>query len=260
MAETSRYQAALIHLAISAAVLVVVLLLVFLAWYPPPTFTVTGAIDIVTLLVAAQVVVAPLLTLIVYRQGKRGMLFDLWFIGILQAAALLYGSWALYIERPYYLVFAVDRYVLTPEWQIDKSMLYFDHLRDKPFGRLVPVFARLPEDPDELDRFRDSVLFGGARDLEARPEYWEPYAAGEAAIRERAIPVDAAALSNREREVLAAGIARHSADHPALGLIPVFTREDDMSLLVDLDTLEPVTALAIDTWASKPQVPSPDND
>ncbi len=73
----SRWKAAGIHLSISILIGLVVGALLFGVWYPPPFFHAAGADMLVLLLVGVDVVLGPLLTLIVFKSGKRGLKFDL---------------------------------------------------------------------------------------------------------------------------------------------------------------------------------------
>ena len=73
----SRWKAASIHCSISALVGLIVGFLLFGLWYPPPYFHAAGADELILLLVGVDLTLGPLLTLIVFRSGKRGLKFDL---------------------------------------------------------------------------------------------------------------------------------------------------------------------------------------
>ena len=96
----TRYRASLLHLGLSGAVVAAVLALVFLVWYPDWSFSVAGAVTPVMILVGVDLVLGPLLTLIVYKEGKPGLKFDLAFIAAVQLLALSYGSYTLHGARP----------------------------------------------------------------------------------------------------------------------------------------------------------------
>ena len=115
----SRWKAAAIHLSISAAIGLVVGALLLLVWYPPPYFHAAGADQLVLLLVGVDLVLGPLLTLILFRSGKKGLKFDLAMIAVLQTTALVYGLSVVLQSRPVFLVSAVDRFVLVSASEID---------------------------------------------------------------------------------------------------------------------------------------------
>src|SRR3982751_1527004 len=107
----SRWKAAAIHLSISAAIAVIACALFFVVWYPGTYFHAAGADELVILLVGVDLAIGPLLTLIVFRSGKRGLRFDLTSIAIAQAVALMYGAHVVLQSRPIFLVAALDRFV-----------------------------------------------------------------------------------------------------------------------------------------------------
>ncbi len=243
----TRYRASTIHLAISASVVGGVLAVVFLFWYPGPTFEISGARIPVFVLIGVDLVLGPLLTLIVYKEGKRGLKFDLAFIASVQLVALLYGAGTLHAERPTYLVFAVDRISLVSHKNIDHSLIQHDALRQKPFRKLINVFARTPVDPEEFNRFMNSVLFENMPDLDLRAEYWEPWDAGADVIRNAIIPLrNLETDSEVEQEEVSDAIARH--EHTRLGFLPIGGIDDDIGLLVDMDSLVPLDVIRVDPW------------
>ena len=245
----TRFQASRIHFAISAAVVGTVLAIVFLIWYPGPTFEISGARAPVFVLIGVDLVLGPLLTLIVYKQGKPGLKFDLSFIATVQLVALIYGSYTLFSERPFYLVFAIDRVSLVAAKNIDKSSIRYADLTQKPIGRLVNVFARKPEDSEEFQRFLDSVLFQGMPDLDRRTEYWEPWESGANSIRSTIKSLDDfEPASELERQELADAINRHGRKHPRLGLLPIGGIEENIGMLVDQDSLLPLDVIRVDPW------------
>ena len=108
----SRWQAAGTHLLVSIAIAVAVVALMLALWYPGPLFEAAGGTGLLYILVGVDVVLGPLLTLIVFKSGKRGMKFDLAAIGLVQAAALLYGMHVVFLARP-----PVRRGRARPRWR-----------------------------------------------------------------------------------------------------------------------------------------------
>jgi hypothetical protein len=180
-----------------------------------------------------------LLTLIVYKKDKPGLKFDLAVIAAIQLIALVYGTFTLYQERPYYMVFIVDRLNLVAEKHIDKSKLRFDELQEKPFAEVIRVYARMPEG-DEYQAFLTSVVFDRQPDMEGRPEYWEPYAAGTETILKR--------VTEQDQRRVEQAVDTYSTNHPRLGYLPISTLEKDIGMLMDMDTAEPIDVIEVDPW------------
>lgn len=98
-----RFYAAAVHVVISIFIALAVLILLFWFWFPAPLITL-GAVEGVQLILVVDLVVGPVCTLMVFKKGKPGMLFDLCVIGLLQISALSYGMWMVSTQRPAYMV------------------------------------------------------------------------------------------------------------------------------------------------------------
>src|SRR6187402_1763816 len=100
----SRWKAAAIHLSISASIGLLAAALIFGVWYPPPYSKATGADELVLLLMGVDIVLGPMLTLVVFRSGKKSLRLDLTVIAIMQTCALLYGMSVVVRARPVFIV------------------------------------------------------------------------------------------------------------------------------------------------------------
>lgn len=180
-------KAFLLHLSFSAVIVASALTLVFLVWYPYPYFEIAGAWRVLQILIGVDLVLGPTLTLILYRPGKKGLVFDLVFIGCVQLAALVYGMTTIYSERPYYTIFAVDRYVMLADRDIAADTVPADIAADRNHVGPLYAVARLPDDMDE----RQALLFellDGAPDIEFRPDRWERYSRSREYLLKRLKP------------------------------------------------------------------------
>lgn len=213
-----KLSAALTHMGVSVAVLLPLLLLIALAWYPSPLFRVQGASGVVGVLVMVHLLVFPLLTFIVFNPVKKGLRFDLVVIGLLQLAALAYGVMAIHGERPRYIVFAVDRYEVLADKDVDFGRAGLDGFGDRPFAGAVYAFAEMPMG-QAFQALQEGVLMRGEPDLERRPEFWRPLeGAAIGAVLSAAVPLERLA----EARPAAAGALRHKAR--SLGLDPATAR------------------------------------
>ena len=246
----TKIRAALLHFLVSAVVVGIVLAVVFLAWYPGFLFPISGAINPVLVMISVDVTLGPLLTFIVYRRGKPGLKFDLGFIFTVQLIALSYGTLTLYNERPHFLVFALDSFTAVSARQVDLSALRYPGLERKPASGARPVFARMPQDTAARQAFLESVLFEGERDLERRAEFFEPYGNGAEHIRRAATGIDDfVPRDTSEQRAISRAKDRYGEQHPALGLMPVRSFAQDYALLLDLESLEPLTAIPVNAWS-----------
>lgn len=132
----NRYKASLSHFLISLTVLSAALLVVFTVWYPNPFFKTNSVYELVKILIIVDLVLGPLLTLIIFNTGKAWPVLrrDLLIIGCVQVAALGYGMYSMYMQRPQYVVFAVDRYEVFAGIDVDESPLPNNVKKTHRFG------------------------------------------------------------------------------------------------------------------------------
>ncbi|PCJ40110.1 MAG: hypothetical protein COA99_09630 [Moraxellaceae bacterium] len=101
----NRYKAGLTHLSLSAVVLTISLGFILSIWYPGFYVEVEGLVPILAILLAVDLILGPLITLIIYKKGKPRLKLDLCIIVSVQLAALFYGCFSMYEARPTYLVY-----------------------------------------------------------------------------------------------------------------------------------------------------------
>jgi hypothetical protein len=175
--KLSRWQAATIHLSISCVVACLALVFIWLVFYPDFYFRLSGGLKLFFLIVGVDVVIGPLLTLAVYKAGKKGLKFDLCVIAFLQVMALAYGFHTMWIARPVYTAFVGDRLVVVSVSEVVQESLE----RAKPEYQKLPLWGgprfvatERPSSHEEKQKILFSSLFAGA-DIQNYPEYYVPY-------------------------------------------------------------------------------------
>ena len=101
------------HLSLSFLIAILVIGLVFFIWYPSPLATAVGVTHIFLMLLVIDVILGPLLGLLVYKEGKKTLKFDLSVIIFIQICALVYGVYTIAKGRPVWLVYNIDRIELV---------------------------------------------------------------------------------------------------------------------------------------------------
>ncbi|MGO3338353.1 hypothetical protein [Psychrobacter sp.] len=94
------------HLLYSLILSVIVTALIYFIWYPDHLYQATGVLFTASMMIAFNLIVAPLVTFIIYKDNKQELARDLIVVLLLQIAALIYGLYVVESGRPYYLVFA----------------------------------------------------------------------------------------------------------------------------------------------------------
>jgi len=242
----SRWKASGIHLLLSCVAVGAVLALMVTLWYPGPLFAIAGGIGIAALLAGVQVTVGPLLTLIVFKPGKKGLKFDLTFIALMQLAALAYGVHAAFVARPVYLVFAIDRFVLVTARDLDPDELAratdprFQRL---PLGRPSNIAAVMPSDQKERSDLLFSALAG--KDVELYPRYYVPYESQAQNALRRAKDIEI--LVKRDAQTMERFLESAGKSPASVKFLPLRARVD-ASVLLDAASGIPVGIVRVDPW------------
>jgi len=119
----TRWTASALHAAISLLVIGAIAVGVVLLWFPAGLWHASGLQHLFAIMVAADVVLGPLLTLLVYRKGKPSLRFDLSMIVLAQAAFLAYGVYTLWLNRPVFVVGSQQAFALVFASEIRESAL-----------------------------------------------------------------------------------------------------------------------------------------
>lgn len=136
-----------VHLLVSVACVGALLLLVTQVWYPDYLFRTDGGRQGLRIVILVDLVLGPLLTFVVFRRGKKGLVLDLTLIAIMQLSALLGGGWLVYSERPLLLVFHEGRfYSVTADDYLDAGVPVPD-LSGVPARPPGYVVLSPPDDP-----------------------------------------------------------------------------------------------------------------
>ena len=247
--QVSRGRAFAGHLCLSATIVGLVFAVVFLLWYPQPYFEAVGAWSIIRILVGVDLVLGPLLTLIVFKPGKRLLILDVSVIAVIQISALLYGLKVLHEERPYYAVFAIDRIEILARKDIPEFVYVQHDWMRKPLAGPILASAKRPESVEAQQRLLEETIFGGAPDIELRPEFWVPLKQDVAELASRAHPLATLRSHDDAKELLDDALARSGFDEGDLGFLPIASAKNNASALLHLETGELVDVLPVDPWA-----------
>ncbi|MBC9228950.1 type IV pilin accessory protein [bacterium SPL81] len=106
------------HLSISLSCLLILFFLIYFIWFFPPLIKATGILSVFIMLVVIDLIVGPLLTFLVYKEGKSSLKFDLSFVIILQVCSFLYGSYIIFEARPVWIVYNLGKYDLVQSFEV----------------------------------------------------------------------------------------------------------------------------------------------
>ena len=243
----SRWKAAGIHLLASATVAGALVAVMLTVWYPWPLFEIAGGSGLMVILVGVDVVLGPLITLIIFRAGKKGLKYDILFIAALQLAALAYGVYAVYSVRPVYLVYTIDRFDLVAANDLEDEDLAGakeEAFRHRPLGRPQYIATIMPQDASGRQKIMESGLAG--KDIHQFPQYYTAYDTQARTALAQAKPIKK--LQERDPAEVQAFLASSGRTPDSLRFLPLRYRRGDGAVLLDAGTGMPVKILRIEPW------------
>jgi len=246
----NRFHASGIHLGISLVVAALVGCLIYFVWYPHPYFQVAGGSNLMLLIMGVDIVIGPLLTLVIYKTGKKGLRFDLACIAVLQTAAFLYGLSVIAQARPVFIVAAIDRFIPVYANGLDDAD--FVQAKQPEFAtrswtgpRLVG--AVLPTDIKERNDLTFSSVAG--KDLEKFPKYYVPYAVVAEAMLTKAKPLaELAAKSPVNKAIIDRYLAGSQSSINQLVYLPLLGRTASYTMILSTASRQPLDAVPINPW------------
>lgn len=246
----NRYQAFFIHLICSAMLASLIVALVYWVWYPGHLATATGVTEIFLIVLAVDVTLGPLLTLVVYNPKKTDLRRDLTVIVLLQLSALFYGLYTVGIARPVYMVFAVDRFELVYANDLTKEKLAEApaQYQSIPLWGQQWMVAQFPENEDEKSDILFSAAVGGD-DLAQLPRYYHPYHEAKDLIINNLRPLARLKeLNANDQAAYSKSMNEYIGRADKLAYLPLQGRSSDLAVLIDKQTAEVVQIVNLQPW------------
>lgn len=249
--KINRYQAFGGHLLGSIGVALCSAALVFLIWYPGPLAQASGVVAIFLIVLGVDVVVGPCITLIVFDMAKKELKRDLAIVLALQLGALLYGLHTVYVARPVYSVFSVDRFevVFANDLSEEKlSKVTAPEFKTLPLLGPRTIAARRPETSEERVQIAMSAVSGGD-DVAQLPQYYQTYAVAKDQVLKRLQPIEKLRQYNKGRDAEIDRLLEWNAKRSGgIGYLPMRVKVQDLTIVVARDTAEVLDTLMLNPW------------
>ena len=233
------------HLSISFLIALLVVGLVFFIWYPSPLAQAVGVTHIFLMMLAIDVIVGPVLGLLVYKEGKKTLKFDIAVIIALQVSALCYGVYSIEQGRPAWLVYYVDRFELVRKNDIildhiDQAQQKFQHVSwTKP--QFVAIKSAKNVQQHNNDMFIEVL---GGISLAQQPERYIELIQAKTQIQQRVLP-----LKELEQYNSKVNVKKTLAKHPkADAWLPLKANAVDMVVLVNRQTATIIKIVDLRPW------------
>lgn len=172
-----RFKSAAFHLLFSALVTSVIAVWVFVFWFPNPLWKTSGGLGLFGLVVACDLVLGPLFTLIISNPNKRRRewVLDLSVVVLIQLAALGYGVWSVWQARPIYIVFERDLYRVVRVTDIPESMMVDIPVQYRSFPLWGPKYLSLRGFTGLEEQMATTTAEIEGLPMSAQPKFWVAY-------------------------------------------------------------------------------------
>ena len=222
----TRRKAATLHALLTLSLMALIVAILLPLWHPWGLYRISGVLPLLGLLLGTQLAAGPLLTLIVFKPGKKTLRIDLTVVGLLQMAFLGFGLYMLWQTRPAFVVASELRFALvlanevTPADLAQASRPEWRHLSSAgpQLVGLMPGTARADHN-SVLAAFLDTGM-----DREQKPAWYVPYA-------DIAPQLDATSTAST-----ADGQPADTNSHPDYRSLPIVARHGAGRMVMDAST------------------------
>ncbi len=148
----ARLRASAIHFGLSLVVFLILLGVIVCIWYPGALFWIDGGMTGVQILIAVDLVLGPLLTLIIYNPTKtrRHIMIDFMFIAAIQISALVWGVNTIYEQKPQAIVFDGAAFQIMDNDYLQRQESDVVSLNESGATLPLVLYSRKPETADEV--------------------------------------------------------------------------------------------------------------
>ena len=242
---TKRFKFFLNHLFISFLIALLVIVLVFFIWYPSPLAIAVGVTYIFLMLLIIDVILGPLLSLLVYKEGKKTLKFDLSVIILIQISALCYGVFSIEQGRPAWLVYNVDRFELVRKNELINTNIQQARPQFQQPSWFKPqyVATEFAKDIQQRNDEMFAEVLGGIS-IAQRPERYVELTQAKTQIQQRALPLVELQQYNPKTDV-----EKTLAEYPkADAWLPLKANAVDMVVLVNKESASIIKIVDLRPW------------
>ena len=221
------------HLLYSLILSIIIIALIYFIWYPNHLYQATGVLITALMMIALNLIVAPLLTFIIYKDNKQELARDLIVVLALQIAALSYGLYIVEAGRPNYLVFAVDDFEVVSsfdnEWARKSLSAELNAVESLGLFEKPKFVYSVGSDGKKTKVVEKPKEFFMRVPTIYRTDSYQEIATAANVIQSKARPLNILTNNNNAQKV--EGILRHYPD--AHGWLPLKATVLDMVVLTD---------------------------
>jgi hypothetical protein len=239
-----KFLALLVHAVVSALLLAGLLMVITQIWFPSVTFELENVWQALIILIPVHFIIGPVLTGLIYKPKKPGLIGDLLIILAVQAVAFGYGAHAIYQARPAGYIFVGDRFEVIPNQAIELAAINPQQLTisNQPFlAYALPAQSEL-----ELKEFIENDT-----QYQLQPERYYALLSYREQITSKALDPWELALQSANAQKGIQSLTEKHPDQDLLLFILQGTTKEAAVLVLDKELLTIVDYLAIDPWLTQ---------
>lgn len=190
MLSSKRLRFFLGHLTCSISLALFMIGILFFVWYPAPLAHTEGVTKIFLMLLAIDVILGPLLTLLVYKEGKKTLKLDLSIIIAVQLLAMSYGVYSIAKSRPVWIAQNGSIFQLVRANAVlveDQAKAEYRH---QGWGK--PQWVAVDQTHPQYQRYAEQTLV---------PNLYTPLSAAQSRIAQFAQPLENLKKYNEQAEI-----------------------------------------------------------
>lgn len=243
----TKFKAFFLHLSLSIVVVSLIFACIIYFWFPVPFLAITNFKDVALILIAVDVVLGPLLTLVVFNPGKKSLRFDLSIIVVIQTMALSYGVYTMFLTHPVYITYFNGSYNIITAKQAMPEKAIVNNLKVSKLSPPIFTFMSV-SDEDVLNQLFSEMMNGGAQ-IETRAEYYESHQDHLDRIISDGLDPETLLENNKSKEKLEAFFTKNGKAVDEYAFVPIVGSSKN-----DILILEKKSGQAIDILGIKPRL------
>ncbi|MGQ4638298.1 TfpX/TfpZ family type IV pilin accessory protein [Acinetobacter junii] len=233
------------HLSISFLIALIAVGVIFFVWYPYPLAQAVGATQLFIMLIAIDVIVGPIMTLLIYKKDLKVFKMDLVIVVIIQMAAFLYGFYSIAQGRPAWIVFNQNKFELVrvnDQFTDNAKKIPKEFEKVSWFG---PQYVSVV--PSSNPKQRDDDLFMealGGVSLAQKPERYVPLNATAKKMQQQAQSLKQLELYN-DGDKLKKILVKYPQ---ATAYLPIKANKLDMVVLINKREMKVISIVNLRPW------------
>lgn len=243
----SRFKAFAIHFSISLLIFFFLLYFILVQWYPGPLFSTDGGWRVIRIIVGVDLILGPLLTLIVFKAGKKGLKFDLTMIALVQIVALSWGVWATYNERPAAIIYTLDFFTPVPAYQLAEQGITAKDL--KKYGDDWPKLIYIDIPKENISKILAEAM-GSGKPIYLLTKYYSKFGKEQAPVlKENSMNIEKYVEDKPKLKKLYQKALLKNSAKTNISYLALHSREKWVTIIFDLDEMRIIDTIDIEPSA-----------